>query len=161
MQKKMIINGEEVLFDLIKQSVDEIVLKIGEEVFKFSPMALGKNRFALKDDKQLVKGFASGDHVVVSGRDFVIESGRKKRNSRKGQGEAGMESPMPGKLLKYLVKAGQKVEKGTALLVIEAMKMEHTIKASADGIVEKLLFNEGQLVDGGVELVNLKADKGE
>ena len=52
-----------------------------------------------------------------------------------------------------LVDRDADVEKGQALMVIEAMKMEHTINAPADGIVKALSFAVGDLVDEGVELL--------
>ena len=48
-----------------------------------------------------------------------------------------------------------------ALIVMEAMKMEHTIKAGFDGKVEKIFFNEGDLVEGDVELISLSSDEKE
>jgi 3-methylcrotonyl-CoA carboxylase alpha subunit len=62
---------------------------------------------------------------------------------------------MPGKILKILVTIGQDVVIGTPILVMEAMKMEHTIKASKSGKIEKIFFKEGDQVSGGVELVKL------
>jgi 3-methylcrotonyl-CoA carboxylase alpha subunit len=62
---------------------------------------------------------------------------------------------MPGKILKLLVKVGEDVVPGTPILVMEAMKMEHTIKASKAGKIEKIHFKEGDQVAGGVELVKL------
>ncbi len=63
---------------------------------------------------------------------------------------------MPGKILKILVNPGQSVQKGDSLLVMEAMKMEHAIKASYDGILKKMYFSEGQLVEAGAALVDLE-----
>ena len=77
--------------------------------------------------------------------------------------EAGVESltaPMPGKIIAVKVDAGAKVERGQALLVMEAMKMEHTIRAPADGIVEKIHFKVGEQVDEGVELIHFEAEEG-
>ncbi|MFO0988405.1 MAG: acetyl/propionyl/methylcrotonyl-CoA carboxylase subunit alpha [Alphaproteobacteria bacterium] len=77
--------------------------------------------------------------------------------------EAGVESltaPMPGKIIAVKVDAGAKVERGQALLVMEAMKMEHTIRAPADGIVEKIHFKVGEQVDEGVELIHFEAQEG-
>lgn len=65
-------------------------------------------------------------------------------------------SPMPGKVFKVLVKAGDEVKKGTPLLVLEAMKMEHTIKANIDGKIKKVFFKEGEMVQGGVILVEFE-----
>nr|WP_240648296.1 acetyl-CoA carboxylase biotin carboxyl carrier protein subunit [Pararobbsia silviterrae] len=64
---------------------------------------------------------------------------------------------MPGKVVAIHVEAGQAVEKGQALLVIEAMKMEHTIVAPADGIVDAMLFRVGDQVSDGAQLLHLKS----
>jgi 3-methylcrotonyl-CoA carboxylase alpha subunit len=60
---------------------------------------------------------------------------------------------MPGKIVAFLVQAGQKVEKGAPLLIMEAMKMEHTIAAPADGVVDELLFATGDQVSDGAQLL--------
>ncbi|MEP6792081.1 MAG: acetyl-CoA carboxylase biotin carboxyl carrier protein subunit, partial [Ramlibacter sp.] len=75
-------------------------------------------------------------------------------------GEAAAEggrltAPMPGKVVSFSVKAGDKVSKGQALAVMEAMKMEHTIAAPADGVVAELLFAPGDQVSEGAELLKL------
>ena len=64
-------------------------------------------------------------------------------------------APMPGKVLSFAVKSGDKVHKGQALAVMEAMKMEHTIAAPADGTVAELLFAPGDQVGEGAELLTL------
>ena len=63
---------------------------------------------------------------------------------------------MPGKVVSFSVKAGEKVSKGQALAVMEAMKMEHTILAPADGTVVELLYSPGDQVAEGVELLSLR-----
>ncbi len=70
--------------------------------------------------------------------------------------EAGrLTAPMPGKVVSFSVKAGDVVKKGQALAVMEAMKMEHTIAAPADGTVAELLFAPGDQVTEGAELLKL------
>ncbi|WP_442975035.1 acetyl-CoA carboxylase biotin carboxyl carrier protein subunit, partial [Salmonella enterica] len=64
-------------------------------------------------------------------------------------------APMPGKVVSFAVKAGDAVKKGQALAVMEAMKMEHTIAAPADGTVSELLFAPGDQVTEGAELLKL------
>ena len=66
-------------------------------------------------------------------------------------------APMPGKVVSFAVKAGDKVTKGQALAVMEAMKMEHTIAAPLDGVVEELLYLPGDQVAEGAELLKLTA----
>ena len=64
-------------------------------------------------------------------------------------------APMPGKVVSFAVKAGDVVKKGQALAVMEAMKMEHTIAAPADGTVAELMFAPGDQVTEGSELLRL------
>lgn len=73
-------------------------------------------------------------------------------------GEAGrLTAPMPGKVVSFFVKAGDPVQKGQALAVMEAMKMEHTIAAPADGLVQELLYAPGDQVAEGAELLKMVA----
>ena len=66
---------------------------------------------------------------------------------------------MPGNVIRVLVKEGERVSRGQQLLVMEAMKMEHTIVAPADGLVENILFNPGDLVQNGSELIEFTQPK--
>jgi len=73
------------------------------------------------------------------------------------QGEGGrLSAPMPGKLISFAVQAGDTVRRGQALAVMEAMKMEHTIAAPADGTVAELLYAPGDQVSEGAELLKLE-----
>ena len=64
-------------------------------------------------------------------------------------------APMPGKLLSFAVKAGDVVRQGQPLAVMDAMKMEHTISAPANGTVQDLLYAPGDQVAEGAELLRL------
>ena len=67
-------------------------------------------------------------------------------------------APMPGKVIAVMVEAGARVAKGTPLLVLEAMKMEHTISAPADGLVKDVRCAPGEQVLEGYELIAFEAD---
>jgi 3-methylcrotonyl-CoA carboxylase alpha subunit len=74
-------------------------------------------------------------------------------------GETGagrLTAPMPGRVIELLVAPGASVKKGQPMMVIEAMKMEHTIAAPRDGIVAAVNFAAGDLVEEGAELIALK-----
>lgn len=73
-----------------------------------------------------------------------------------GTDSGGLNAPMNGTMVALLVEADAAVKKDDALLVMEAMKMEHTIRAPADGKVIEFYYQAGQLVDGGAELVNFE-----
>jgi biotin carboxyl carrier protein len=64
---------------------------------------------------------------------------------------------MPGKILQVLVNAGDKVEEGQALLVLEAMKMENVIKSTSEGTVSDIPVSPGQAVEKGGLLVAFEA----
>lgn len=65
-------------------------------------------------------------------------------------------APMPGKITKVFVKAGESITRGQALLVMEAMKMEYTLKSDLDTIVEKINVELNQQVILGFLMVELK-----
>ena len=65
------------------------------------------------------------------------------------EGRQQVVASMPGKIIRSLVQAGDRVEAGQGLVVVEAMKMQNEIRAPKSGIVERLLINEGQAVNAG------------
>ena len=72
-----------------------------------------------------------------------------------GQGaEGGLVAPMPGKVIAWLAQPGTDVAKGAPLLILEAMKMEHTITAPAAGKLNGFRFAVGEQVTEGAELVD-------
>lgn len=74
---------------------------------------------------------------------------------------AGFKAPMTGTIVALPVAAGSPVKKDQTIVIMEAMKMEHTIRAPADGIVVEFYFQPGDLVDGGAELVHFEASVSE
>jgi 3-methylcrotonyl-CoA carboxylase alpha subunit len=91
--------------------------------------------------------FLNGRHAALTLVDVIAHA---------GEGEAGegrMTAPMPGKVIAVNVAKGARVAKGSTLLVMEAMKMEHAIVAPADGVVEEILFGVGEQVAEGAALV--------
>jgi len=73
------------------------------------------------------------------------------------EASANLTAPMNGSVVTLLVEPGTQVSKGDALMVMEAMKMEHTLSAPADGEVEEFFFTAGDLVSQGAELLKFSA----
>ena len=91
--------------------------------------------------------------VHISGHIFCIE--RIEPGATQEQGDASLSAPMPGKILQVLVSEGQKVEPGQPLMILEAMKMEHRIVASEEGIISSIFFSEGDQVQQGIPLLEM------
>jgi 3-methylcrotonyl-CoA carboxylase alpha subunit len=99
-------------------------------------------------------------HVFIDGVCFVFAAIDPLFHAGSGGGaEGGLTAPMPGKVIALIAPVGAKVEKGAPLLILEAMKMEHTIAAPAAGTVKAFRFNVGEQVSDGAELVEFEAEK--
>jgi biotin carboxyl carrier protein len=73
----------------------------------------------------------------------------RRHGTLEAEGRQQVVAPMPGKVIRVLVKAGDKVEAGQGLLVVEAMKMQNEIRSPKGGTVERLHVKEGQPVNAG------------
>jgi len=70
--------------------------------------------------------------------------------------DGGLVAPMPGKVIDLKVKTGSKIKKGDTLVVLEAMKMEHTVKAIEDGVIDELFIKHNDQVENGALLMVIK-----
>jgi 3-methylcrotonyl-CoA carboxylase alpha subunit len=95
------------------------------------------------------------DHVAYN---FALTSPYAHKAGRVADAATHPLSPMPGRVVAVHVKAGDKVEVGQALMVLEGMKMEYTVKAAVAGTIEKVLFETGAMVDADATLAHIKAD---
>jgi len=102
-----------------------------------------------------VEGASDSIVLWAGGREFHTKSfdPRSLHRARTGsvelQGAQQVTAPMPGKIVRVLVAAGQSVKAGEGLLVVEAMKMQNEIRASKSGTIERLSAQEGQTVRAG------------
>lgn len=71
-------------------------------------------------------------------------------------GDGNLSAPMPGTILQILVKEGDQVQRGQALLILEAMKMENGINATVSGTVANIAVSVGQSVDTGQLLMTIR-----
>jgi 3-methylcrotonyl-CoA carboxylase alpha subunit len=97
-------------------------------------------------------------HVFLDGRSIVLTHADPLgvAGAEHEEEGTGLLSPMPGKVIALLAKPGAAVEKGAPLLVLEAMKMEHTISAPHAGTVKSFRFAAGDQVEEGVALVEFE-----
>lgn len=101
------------------------------------------------------------NHVYVwcAARTFEIRRERpnepQRRPAAAADHGAGLLAPMPGRIRRISIPRGERVTKGDVVLVLEAMKMEHAIRAPRDGVVTRLPHAEGDLVDAGAILAEI------
>ena len=105
-------------------------------------------------------------NVTVNGKSYVVETEaqaaqptvRRAAVAAATKTVSGvMKSPLPGKVLKVVVTAGQAVKRGDTLMVIESMKMENNIAAQADGIVRSIMVSADQSILQGDALLDFES----
>ena len=105
---------------------------------------------------------ASGEkrHVFLHGRAWQLACVDPLYHAGEGVGEGGgLAAPMPGKVISLIAQPGSAVAQGAPLLILEAMKMEHTIAAPAKGTLKAFRYGVGDSVAEGAELVDFEAEK--
>jgi 3-methylcrotonyl-CoA carboxylase alpha subunit len=96
--------------------------------------------------------------VFTGGRHFVLAYNDPMAHAGEHEAAGGrLTAPMPGKVVALIAANGQQVKKGDPLVIMEAMKMEHTIAAPFDGLVEEILYQVGDQVADGAPLLAFKA----
>jgi 3-methylcrotonyl-CoA carboxylase alpha subunit len=106
---------------------------------------------SVRRDGELFHVFTGGRHYTFTYNDPMAHA---------GEAEAGggrLTAPMPGKVVAVMTANGKEVKKGDPLVIMEAMKMEHTISAPSDGVVEEVLYQVGDQVSDGAPLLAFKA----
>ena len=116
--------------------------------------------YTLDRAEQSARVLRHGDErQVVAGADawnFALASPYAPKTARVADEAAHPLSPMPGRVVAVHVKAGDKVVPGQALMVLEGMKMEYTVKAVVAGSIEKVLHKPGDMVEAEAPLVDIK-----
>lgn len=98
--------------------------------------------------------------VRLGALDFVLDREVSARR-RAGRSHAGgLESPMPGVVTRVMVAIGDAVTPGQPLVALEAMKMEHVIRAPREGRIRAIAARPGEMVNGGVPLVEMEEESG-
>jgi 3-methylcrotonyl-CoA carboxylase alpha subunit len=132
------------------------------EAFSWSSGAgLHEYRATIGDARATGRVFIDGDtfHVFCLGHALAFEWQNLLAHAADAEhGEGRLTAPMPGKVIAVLVEPGAVVEKGTPLIVMEAMKMEHTIGAPAAGTVSEVLYAVGDQVADGAQLLVLDVE---
>ena len=99
--------------------------------------------------------FAGGRRAAVTVENAHQRAAGSVRACGKSKSTGLIVSPMPGKVVKMLVKEGDEVQPGRPLVVVEAMKMENELIAEIAGTVQKVYVQPGYAVEGGAKLITI------
>ena len=159
MKRKIIINNDEIEIGILSRSEKHVEFTFDGKKYCYERVIQENNKLYLKNNDRMLcsEVYKNGNTTDIILNGDIATVSKAGSNSRKTNIDLGdMISPMPGKILKVSVKVGELVKKGAEVVIIEAMKMEHSVKAVKDGIVEKVFYKDGDLVDGGIELLSIK-----
>ena len=141
---------------------------VGDNTYYIVEMAAGKYRVESNGTKKTVCCIVNGNKSYLDIDGLLIEMGipSEDGNSSGSAGAAAGEkdkifAPMPGKIVKLLVKEGETVAEKTPMVIVEAMKMEHQVNAAAAGIVKKINYSDGDQVDTETPIIELDLEEKE
>ena len=157
-------------FRMLKSKDPDFLVEINDEQFPVHLNKIGLNEIQyLAEDHFINAAISTDDKGIgwVSAEGFIYHVRRDDLLNEKvefisgdsSSGEKNLFAPMPGKVIKVNVKAGDSVKRGTVMLVVEAMKMENNITAEEDAVVEDVTVKEGDMVDTDIQLIHLQKSK--
>ncbi|KQQ30979.1 3-methylcrotonyl-CoA carboxylase [Duganella sp. Leaf126] len=120
---------------------DDYAIRLGEQTV----------HGVVRRDDDVLHVFTGGAHYQLAYHDPMAHAGEAELDTGR------LTAPMPGKVVAVLAAKGQQVKRGEALVIMEAMKMEHTIAAPHDGVIEEVLYAVGDQVADGAPLLAFRA----
>src|SRR5262249_26525264 len=156
---KLQIDGE--VFDVSWRPVDEETFAVSCRDWQANMQLVSFERGSIRVS---LDGILRAFQITEGGDQFFVQSPTASRIltrlSRYPRAQTASEhesafAPMPGQVLRILVEVGQRVSAGDPLVILEAMKMEQTLRATADGIVDAVLVKQGDVVAPGDTLVGI------
>ncbi|MGD0117166.1 MAG: biotin/lipoyl-containing protein [Candidatus Binatus sp.] len=153
-------DSQEIDAEVTSRDGNMVRVRIGDRelVVEFTPNADGGGILAIDGRRYPVYGARRKESIFISVGPASFEFKPAEASSRRrarGLAAAEIVAPMPGKVLKVMVRDGDLVEAGQALVVIEAMKMETTLAAESAALVKHVRVAEGDAVDHGAVLIEL------
>ncbi|GAB2939394.1 acetyl-CoA carboxylase biotin carboxylase subunit [Aquaspirillum soli] len=146
----------------ISQQNGQFCVIVDQQRFELSAERQGARLIAtLNGHRRQVDVFAQGAQRVLFSATRRVAVNRHNPfavNAAGVHGDTHLKAPMPGRVVALLAEVGSRIEKGSPLMILEAMKMEHTISAPADGVVQEFYFAAGDQVGDGDDLVDFMAD---
>ncbi len=148
----------------VQRNQSTIELRIDGKSFAGDGVEVSPGRYSILFDGKVFDVFVdapkNGEYHVALREERVsleLADPRKLKSARhrhaEADGEIAISSPMPGKIVRLLVKEGESVKAGQGLIVVEAMKMQNELKSPRGGVVKSVNAREGKTVNAGEELL--------
>ena len=156
--------GDRTLELLVRRADNHFTVTWGEDQYELDLESMGHGLLCIIDKgvRQQCQYHRRGDHLylqasgqAVALRDVTHQSASGAAASGSGQ----IKATMDGAIIDVLVQAGQAVKQGDTLVILEAMKMEHSVKADRDGVVGEVLAAKGDQVKRSQLLVEVSSDE--
>jgi biotin carboxyl carrier protein len=153
MRRTLEIDGRSYEVELETLGAGRFRVRVGERAVEVAASALGDGRLRVigapgstevvvtRGDREVFVSLPEGDYRIQ------LAAARRRASAGAHAAHGEISLPMPGRVVKLFVREGEQVTKGQPLLVVEAMKMEHTLKAPCDGAVSRLAAREGEMVE--------------
>ncbi len=162
------LNNQAVDIQITNQHKQQLTVVIEDKQYDVFKQAIRENEIDFRIFNRFYKAFVSQDEkghwfVTIEGNYFeitrpdILTANNHYSIGNNGNSKESLFAPMPGKVIKINVKPGDRVKRGSILVVVEAMKMENNIVALEDAEIEKVNVKEGERVDTDLQLVHLKS----
>jgi 3-methylcrotonyl-CoA carboxylase alpha subunit len=161
--------GDEIKTVTVERDGNRWQVTVGDKVYLVAARQVEPGQFELELNKRRMHAIVAQidlrRYVAISGKTWILERTQPRQHKRpRGPGMSGhgsLEATMPGLVREVLVSAGDPVERGDPLVLLEAMKMELRVSAPYAGQVRKVHCQAGQVVERGQTLVEIEErDKG-
>lgn len=147
---KFLLNEKAVNIDIVK--IRENVFSVIQENKTYEVEVVEINRA----EKKIVLKVNRNEYALEMKNKFDLLLEQMGMSQRAVHIAGSLKAPMPGKVLRVDVNAGQKVKKGDSILILEAMKMENAIKSPGDGKIKSVLVKAGDTVEKGEVLAEME-----
>jgi biotin carboxyl carrier protein len=159
------VEGEKLSVE-VRREGERVFAEVGERRYELEARGVGAGEYLLLHDGRVydcrvgrARGGGSPLNVVVGAREYEVTLTDPKHLRGAGvahahdSGRAQVTAPMPGKVVRVMVEAGQEVEAGQGVVVVEAMKMQNELKSPKAGTITELRAEPGATVNAGDVLV--------
>ena len=144
--------------ELVSKEDNKVVLTIDGKPFEADVVMAGRSANAQLIRRENGKSYKVNTHYSSFNVEIVDSQAKYLRMRKKGEDEQNdrITSPMPGKVVKIPVTAGQEMKTGDTVIVIEAMKMQSNYKVTSDCRIKEILVQEGDNITGDQTLITLE-----